>query len=99
LRQIFGARVLTEHLQNGIARHDVNQQEDHRKDEPQRGQRVEEPKQDVSNHSVFRAFSAIGFVSGADAGTGGSPGCFSRWILIRATRRRSISTTVKRCPS
>ena len=40
LRNIFGSRVLAQHLQHGIARHDVNQQKDHREDEPQRRQRV-----------------------------------------------------------
>ena len=78
LRKIFGARVLSEHLQHRVAWNDMNQQKNHGQNEPQRRQRVEEPHHDVSDHSVFRAFSAMGFVSGEDAGSAGSPGCFKR---------------------
>jgi hypothetical protein len=38
LREIFRARILAEHLQHRIAWDNVNQQKDHRQDEPQRGQ-------------------------------------------------------------
>jgi len=48
----------------------VNHQKNHREDEPQGGNRVENPQQDVPNHSRFRAFSAMGFSTGVDVGGG-----------------------------
>ena len=74
----------------------MNQQKYHREDQPDRGQRVEKPEKDVSNHSLFGMLSASVFAADIAVGTGGSSGGFNRWILTRATRRRSISTTVKR---
>jgi hypothetical protein len=44
LRQIAGARTLTEHLLHGIARHDVNEKENERHDEPECGKSEQKPE-------------------------------------------------------
>ena len=45
-----GGRAFPEHLLDGITRHDVNHQEDERKDEPERGKRQQESFEEVASH-------------------------------------------------
>ena len=96
LRKILDARILAEHLQHGIARHNVDHQKNHREDEPKSRQRVKETLKEMPDHLGLSTFSAAGFVSAAGAEPARSASVFNRWILTRATLRRSISTTVKR---
>jgi len=96
LRNVLDARILAEHLQHGIARDNVDHQENHREDEPKRRQRVEETLKEMPDHLGLSTFSSAGFVSAAGAEMARSASVFNRWILTRATLLRSISTTVKR---
>ena len=50
LRQLSGCRALPQHLLDGIARDDVNHQEDERENEPQRRQREEKSFEEVAHH-------------------------------------------------
>ena len=80
LRKVFGARILAEHLQHGIARHDVDHQKNHREDQPKRGQRVEKALKEMADHLGFSTFSAAGFVVGRLGARSGarSAGVFNR---------------------
>ena len=91
------ARILAEHLQHGIARNNVDHQKNHGEDEPKSWQRVKKTLKEMPDHLGFSALSiAAGFVSAAGAEPARSVSVFKRWILTRATLRRSISTTEKR---
>src|SRR6478672_176887 len=101
LLQILHAGILSQHLKHGIAGHDVDHHKNHRENQPKRGQRIQKSLEKVPDHLGFSTFSdaglasGVGFASGVVAKTLLSAGVFRRWILTRATRRRSISTTVK----
>src|SRR5580658_5805047 len=92
LREVFGARIFTEHLHDGITGHNVDQSEDRREDQPDRGQRVGDALENFARHAWP---ARLGVLVGSGAASTGAAD-FRRSIFTRATRRRSISTTVKR---
>jgi hypothetical protein len=56
LLQVFSASALAQHLLNGVAGHDVREQKNHRKNQPERGQREKETERNESKHFGWRPF-------------------------------------------
>lgn len=56
LLKIFGPCHFAEHLLNGVAGHDVRQQENHGEDQPQSGQGEQKAEPEVADHASRRGF-------------------------------------------
>ena len=93
LVQILSACAFAEHLLNGVAGHDVREQENHGENEPERGKSEEKAETEVARHLLPPSFAPI-FSLGTPRtpSAGGVTGCASAsatacWAALRAAAR------------